>query len=399
MKTKKIMITLAICAIMIGGATGCTKPASNKVENAVTTTTTAPVDKVNYLQYTETSFAKSLKSAKVTLGEYKTVKFEAATKTLSEEEVTAKIKTDFTKQKEIKTGTVAKGDNLNIDFVGKIDGKEFDGGTAKGQQINIGAGTFIPGFEEGLIGVKVGATKDVKVTFPSTYNTVELRNKAAVFTITVTSKLGESYVPELTDTFINTETKGKYKTYKEYVDFTRSELQKQYDLMNANAKKQSITKKLGETSKVEGLDKTELAAYVANAIKYYKDSSVASGSTYAEYLKSLNVDEAGFTKLVEQEYTSMISNTIVLETIAKQEKIVIVNSDVQTGLNEAFAQYGYKTADEFSAKLISDKMMGDFVNSIKENKTMEFLIKNNTFTAPVVPVVAPVTTPATTPKK
>ena len=158
----------------------------------------------------------------VTLTEYKKV-------TLKKTDIESKLKTqidqllDQNKTYEaVKKGTVANGDTVNIFYVGKVDGKAFDGGSLtkdtnpSGYDLTIGSNTFIDGFEKALIGKKIGSTCDIKLTFPEKYSVnSDLAGKPVVFTVTINSKRGKANVPKFDDTFVKNNVSG-YNTAKEY---------------------------------------------------------------------------------------------------------------------------------------------------------------------------------------
>ena len=124
------------------------------------------------------------------------------------------------------TGVVADGDTVNIDYVGTKDGEEFDGGSAEGYDLEIGSGSFIDGFEEGLVGKKIGSELDLNLTFPEDYGVEELNGADVVFHVTL------NYVaemPELTDDLASKLSGGEYSTVDEYVESVRADLQSGYD--------------------------------------------------------------------------------------------------------------------------------------------------------------------------
>ena len=140
----------------------------------------------------------------VTLGEYKGIEVSVDAPVVTDEYLDSYI--DYVLQSnmvttEITDRPVEEGDIVNIDYEGKIDGVAFDGGTAQGYDLTIGSGTFIDGFEDGLIGAETGETVDVNVTFPENYQGEEVAGKDAVFTVTVNSISVET-LPELTDEFV-----------------------------------------------------------------------------------------------------------------------------------------------------------------------------------------------------
>src|SRR5665648_744326 len=119
------------------------------------------------------------------------------------------------------TGKIENGDIANIDFEGKLDGVAFEGGTSKAYDLNVGAGQFIPGFEEGLIGVETGKTVDVNVTFPKDYASKELAGKPVVFTVKVNS-ISRPVTPEYNLDFVKANS--KFTTIEEYEAGIKQEL-------------------------------------------------------------------------------------------------------------------------------------------------------------------------------
>ncbi len=159
---KRIISVLVVAVLLLGVMSGCGKPAKRELYN------------VNLDKY-------------VTLGEYKGLSVDKSSsdfETYYDEIVDGDVsRGGLYKQKT--EGTVAKGDTANIDYVGKKDGVAFEGGTAQGYDLTIGSGSFIDGFEDGLIGKEIGSTVDLNLTFPADYGSAELAGKSVVFTVTI----------------------------------------------------------------------------------------------------------------------------------------------------------------------------------------------------------------------
>ena len=168
--------------------------------------------------------------------------------TVQDSEVTKAIETLLssraTTEAVTETRAAANGDVLVTDFVGRIDGTPFEGGTAQGASIELGSGSFIPGFEEQLIGVKAGETKELKVTFPKEYQAAELAGKDAVFEVKVT-ELRRKIIPELTEDFaksVGAESVEAMRTR------AREMIQSQYDELSRLRLKRQLLDKLAETN-------------------------------------------------------------------------------------------------------------------------------------------------------
>ena len=181
-----------------------------------------------YTQEQEIKFQTRDISGYVTLGEYKGVSVKAVEATVTDQDVEDQIqktlKDNATYKDTAKGYKAANGDQVVIDFVGKVNGKAFDGGSAKDQTLVLGSKQFIDGFEDQIVGHKAGTTFDINVTFPENYGSKELAGKAAVFTITLDS-IKNTVIPELNDAFVKKQSTTS-KTVAEYRKEVREALEK-----------------------------------------------------------------------------------------------------------------------------------------------------------------------------
>ena len=160
----------------------------------------------------------------VTLGEYKGVSVKKETTVVSDVEVDARVEEERNKQAteiQVEDRAVVEGDTVNLDYAGTVDGVAFAGGTAQDQTLKIGSGSFIPGFEEQMIGMNIGEEKDLQVTFPEKYHAEELAGKAAVFHVKVNS-ITETQLPALDDDFAKDIS--EFDTLEEYKADIRAKL-------------------------------------------------------------------------------------------------------------------------------------------------------------------------------
>ena len=176
----------------------------------------------------------------VQLGDYKGLEIEKQSSELTDEEVQESIDHQLGHLAEMvvkEDGAVEDGDTVNIDFDGYVDGEQFEGGQADGYDLEIGSGSFIPGFEEQLVGVKAGEEKDVNVTFPEEYHAEELAGKEATFKTKV-NEIKFKDVPELTDEIAN-ELDAEANTVDEYKENLRKRLAEQKQLKQKMLKRRS----------------------------------------------------------------------------------------------------------------------------------------------------------------
>ena len=185
MKKKTFLLSLCLCLML--AFTGCSKNDSTADDNSTTENTTVA------------------SNGEVTLGEYKGIEVVMESTDVTDAEIQVRLDNFVASNATVEEITdrtdVQDGDVANIDYVGKIDGEAFDGGSAEGTDLTIGSGTFIDGFEEQLVGATVGETIDINVTFPENYTSKDLAGKEATFTVTINS-IGKSVTPELTDELV-----------------------------------------------------------------------------------------------------------------------------------------------------------------------------------------------------
>ena len=266
----------------------------------------------------------------VTLGEYKGVEVDCRP---SEDEIQAEIDTLLEQNpKQVKTGTAENGMRVNIDYSGKHNGKRFDGGTAEGVSITLGDSGMIDGFDEGIIGMKVGEKKDVELTFPEEYpNSPDLAGEKTVFTMKL------NYIEEdaeLTDQFVKDNT--EYDTVAEYKDSIKKELT-EANKAAVNAEALNIAINNSKVNKVpESLllaEKEMTRAQMESQLSQYgmelEDMLAQSGQTEEQYEENL-LNQA----------RAMAESELVLEAIGKTENIDTSQAAVDAYLDEMLTSNG-----------------------------------------------------------
>ena len=206
----------------------------------------------------------------VTLGEYKGLTIEVDLVEVTDEDVMSQIALE-TKQT-VSEGTVEEGDIVNIDYVGKIDGEEFEGGSAEGYDLEIGSSTFIDGFEEGIIGMQTGETKDLELTFPEDYHSEELDGLDVIFTVTVNSI---SRAPELTDEVAGSIVEGM--TAEAYQESVRQDLEEQAKENQKSDAQQKLLQAVYDNATISGYPEENLQYTINRAKNYYEWLAKSSG--------------------------------------------------------------------------------------------------------------------------
>lgn len=229
MKRKVIAALLLGMAITVTGCSGNTTKDTDTTTRAASdasseTTADSSSESEAATEAAERPDYKALDYVK--LGDYKGLEVTLASTDVTDEEVEQQVETNLNnndKSEEIKEGTVENGDVANIDYEGKLNGKAFDGGTAKGYDLTIGSGSFIDGFEDGLIGKKIGDTVDLNLTFPKDYSSTDLAGKEVVFTVKINSV---KRAPKLTDELAAEISNNEYKTAEAYNNYIKEDLEK-----------------------------------------------------------------------------------------------------------------------------------------------------------------------------
>ncbi|MBP3626457.1 MAG: FKBP-type peptidyl-prolyl cis-trans isomerase [Clostridia bacterium] len=284
----------------------------------------------------------------IKLGEYKNVTVDTSSDKFKEyyDDV---IESDISENdlyKKKTEGTVAEGDVANIDYVGKKDGVAFEGGTANGYDLEIGSNSFIDGFEEGLVGVKIGETVDLNLTFPEGYQSAELAGKAVVFTVKVNYvKSEEGLSPEEYYKDLG------YKSLEEYKESVKKSAVEVYLMENAQ-----------EKAEVKDYPKVERNRFYKD-YKASAESNISSNynMSFADYLKNVGQTETEFkNKALEEQIDPMLEQLMLVYAIADAEDIVIDKKAVDKQVNKIVEQYNQEniTADYINDYYI--KNYGDY---------------------------------------
>ena len=309
----------------------------------------------------------------VTLGEYKGLTVEVEPTAVSDDEVLKQIRANAGSDilEEVTEGTVEEGDTANIDYEGKLDGEAFEGGTAKDTDLEIGSGTFIPGFEDGLVGVKIGDTVDLPLTFPENY-TEELAGKDVVFTVTVNSV---KRMPELTDDLVNQITDGEYTDVASYKESVRKDLEDAKAASRPSEINNSLLTQIAATSTIKEYPQ-ELVDYAANNMKnYYKQQAESSSMEFADFLSTyFSMDEDTFNEQVDLVVKQNLRAELYLKAIAEAEDIELTDEEYEAKCEEYAENYGYDSVEKFKSAYTENEIR----LSALEDKVLEFLSDNAT---------------------
>ena len=287
----------------------------------------------------------------VKVGNYKGLEYASQKASVTDEEVDVEIQRRLqkaAKTENSKTGKVENGDTINISFVGKIDDKEFEGGSSESTDITVGTTQMIDGFVEGLIGKNVGESVTLNLKFPDDYGKTDLQGKAVEFKVTINSKKKIS-VPKLNKEFVKKNS--KYKTVKEYKEGVKKELLNQKQKSIDSTVKQELWSRIINKSKAKKYPEKELNEAMSQANKLeesYKAQAQNYGMEWETYLKTvMRTDKKGFEKLKQEYAKNIVFNRMVMYSIARSENISLSNREYKKEILKILEDNGY---DEESFK-------------------------------------------------
>lgn len=280
----------------------------------------------------------------MTLGDYKGIKFDKIEYNVKDEDVEEELKRLQERNSrliDVTDRAVEDGDTVIIDYSGSVDGVKFEGGTAEKQTLVIGSKTFIPGFEEQIIGMKIGEDRDINVKFPDDYHAENLKGKDSVFAIKL-HEIKKKELPEINDEFI------KDATGAESVDAYKKETRERLEKMNKDRAdretEDAIVKKVTENATVEIPD-----ALIENQIdRMVQETEYRlsyQGLKFADYLKYVGQTEEDFRKGCREHAEQTVKSQLVIQKIIEQEKIEATEEDVENKVEEMAKSQGRPAPD------------------------------------------------------
>ena len=263
------------------------------------------------------------------------------------------------------------GDIVNIDFVGTVDGVKFDGGEAEGYDLTLGSGQFIPGFEAQVVGMNIGDTKDVNVTFPENYQAENLKGKAAVFAVKLNG-IQAKELPEVTDEFIKDATGSE--NLEAYKAKTRERLEKQAERRANDATENSILEAISANAEVE-IPQAMIEREIDSLVKKFEYQLMYQGLKLQDYLDFLKIPVSEFRKNYEEQAKKNVLNQLVISQLIKDEKIEATDEEVDAQIAKQAAEVN-KTTEEYKKNM--DPRQFDYISSdIVITKLFNFLKANN----------------------
>ncbi len=313
----------------------------------------------------------------VKLGNYKGLKLEEVVNTVSDKEVDEEIKRRqerSARQIAVEDRAVAKDDIANINFEGFVDGVAFAGGKGENYDLLIGSGSFIPGFEDQIIGKTIGEEFDVDVTFPEDYHSEELKGKKAIFKTKVNSIMVKE-LPELDDEFAKDVS--EFDTLDELKKDIKAKLQETADAKTKQEKENNAIDAVIETMEADIPD-CMVDSRIESTIRENNARMAQQGISFEQYLGYMGTTVDQFKEQIKPNALLQVKGTLALEEIAKLEKLEATDADVDEQLKKMAD--AYKMELDKVKEFMRDEDIEALKSDIKITKALEFLVENATFT-------------------
>ena len=370
---KKKTAVLILCALMAAGLAACggssgenSSSVSGESTGTSTVSSSSQEDAIMSIPLEEGDDWK-LEDC-IVLGDYKGLRLTKTVGQVTEEEVDSYIQSQATAEEVTdENAAVQDGDTVNIDYVGKIDGKEFDGGSAQGSVLVVGSDTFIDGFEDGLIGMKKGETRDLNLTFPDDYGNTDVAGKAVVFTVTLNSI---SRAPEQDDAWVSSYTDGKYTSMDDYRAYMKESLQEGNDEAADQQLNSDAWEQIEKTCTFLKLPKS----YVEEGSEEFEKNVTSQAEQYNATLDDF-ITQNGLTaeeyKTRKEQYGRYTAESrLLLEALMQAEQLADDSQEYKDALAETEKawgmtedalkeQYGEDTLKQYvETQMVLDKVIG-----------------------------------------
>ena len=321
------------------------------------------------LQFTCEVFVKP----DVTLGEYKGVEVKKGHTLVTEDDVNAEIEKERNKQAaevSVDDRAVAEGDTVNLDYSGSVDGVKFAGGTAEGQTLKIGSHTFIPGFEEQMVGMNIGEEKDLNVTFPTEYHAPDLAGKEAVFHVKVNS-ITETQLPALDDDFAKDIS--EFDTLDAYKADVRAKLEAQAAERDNNAFTNAVIEKVMANATVEIPD-AMVERQIDSMVRNFEARLAQQGLKLADFMKYTGQNEKSFRNQYRDQAEKSVRANLVLEAVENVEKFEAAEEEIDAEIEKFAKQIGQNVED--LKKNLTEGDREYFKADVIRDKAVKFLCDN-----------------------
>ncbi|BBW95385.1 MULTISPECIES: trigger factor [Geobacillus] len=317
--------------------------------------------------------AKVTVKPEVKLGQYKGLEIETIDATVTDEDVDNELKRLQENYAELvvkEDGTVENGDTVVIDFEGFVDGEPFEGGKAENYSLEIGSGTFIPGFEEQLIGMKAGEEKEIQVTFPEEYHAEQLAGKPATFKVNV-HEVKAKQLPALDDEFAK-DVDDEVETLDELKAKIRARLEEAKKNEAETALRNAVVEKAAANAEID-VPEVMIKNETDRMLREFDQRLQMQGLNLQLYYQFSGQDEAALREQMKEDAEKRVRAALTLEAIAKAENIDVTDEEVNEELN--------KMAEAYNLSVDKLKELLGSLDGVKEDlkwrKTVDFLVEHS----------------------
>nr|UAL13793.1 trigger factor [Bacillus paralicheniformis] len=316
--------------------------------------------------------AKVTVKPEVKLGEYKGLGIEKDDTAVTDEDVQNELKSLQERQAELvvkEDGKVEEGDTVVLDFEGFVDGEAFEGGKAENYSLEVGSGSFIPGFEDQLVGLEAGAEKDVEVTFPEEYHAEELAGKPAIFKVKI-HEIKAKELPELNDEFAK-DLDEEVETLAELTEKTKKRLEEAKE-NEADAKlREELVVKAAENAEAD-IPQAMIDTELDRMMKEFEQRLQMQGMNLELYFQFSGQDENALKEQMKEDAEKRVKSNLTLEAIAKAENLQVTDEEVEEELSKMAEAYNMPVENIKQAIGSTEGMKED----LKVRKAIDFLVEN-----------------------
>ncbi len=309
----------------------------------------------------------------VKLGKYKGVKIDKIETEVTEEEVDAQIERERENNARnitVDDRPVEDGDMTSLDFEGFVDGEAFEGGKGENYPLTIGSGAFIPGFEEQLVGAKIGEETEVKVTFPEDYQAEHLQGKEAVFKCTV-KEIRKKELPELNDEFASDVS--EFDTLAEYREDVKKNLQEQKEKDAKREREEASVKAAVEDAEME-IPEAMLETQQKQMVDEFAQRITMQGISMEQYLQLTGTNYQQMVEQVKPQAEERVRSRLVLEAVAKAENLEATEEDYEEELKTMADVYQMEV--DKVRELMRERDKKSIMQDLAVRKAAEFIAEN-----------------------
>lgn len=319
--------------------------------------------------------AKVIVKPEVTLGDYKGLEVEAVASEVTEEEIAAELERLQQRHAElsvIEEGAAQNGDITVIDFDGYVDGEQFEGGQSERYSLELGSGSFIPGFEDQVVGMQIGDYKDVEVTFPESYHAENLAGKQAVFKVKL-HEIKRKNLPALDDEFAKDVS--EFDTIDEYKQDLSAKLKERKDKEAEQALETAVVEKATAAADVE-IPEPMIVTETDYMVKDFENRLRMQGMNMDLYFQFSGQNETVLREQMRADAEKRVRNNLVLDAIAKAEGIAATDEDLTEELENLSKAYN-RPAEELREIFTKNGNIDSLKEDVALRKTIKFLLENS----------------------